>query len=98
MVDFMMLALFFSSIVFCVRTCSEMPAEPHRNRAGYDLGQSGSDGRVRVNNGCGKAGRQCKRDRKAVGHPNHDITDAFRSSEVFFDVMGWWRVAQLAAL
>ncbi len=85
-----MLALLFGGVVLGVRARGEIAAEAHRDGAGDHLGEAGGDDYVRVGDRRGKTGRQRERHGQAVGHPDHDVADAFGGGEVLFDVRGGW--------
>ena len=73
-------------VVLGVRPGGEIAAEPHRDRARRDLGQTGGDDHPARVDRPRQAGREREGDRQAVGHSDHDVADRRRRGEVLFEV------------
>src|SRR5207249_11284299 len=86
------LALALARIVLDVALARQVAAEPHRDRARGDLGQSRRDDQRRRIDGAGQAGGQREGDRQAVRQADDHTAHDQAGPEVRLDVRRVWYV------
>ncbi len=84
----MLLAGLLVGVMLGVAAGGKIAAETHRDGARSNLGEAGSDNKMRLGNGSGEASRESKRNSQAVGHPDDYVADGIASREVLLNV---WR-------
>ena len=84
--DLVHLARTLAPVVIGVAARSEVAAEPHRDRAGGDLGDAGGEDEARPRDRAGEPRREREGHRQPVGHPDHDVANERASPKVGLDM------------
>jgi hypothetical protein len=74
-------------IMLRLAAAREVAAKTHRDRAGRDLGQARGDHQVADRDSSGDAGSEGERNRKAIRHAHHDVTNGVAGREVLLGML-----------
>ena len=66
----------------------QVAAQPHRDRAGRNLGKTGGNDQMRLGNRAGQPRRKRERNSQTVRHPDDHIADGVSGGKVLFNM---WR-------
>src|SRR5206468_743769 len=86
LLDLELLALALVRVMLDVALARQIAAEPHRDRAGGDLGEAGGDNEGGRIDGAGESRGQRKGNRQAVREPDDGVSHDEAGGEVLLDV------------